>query len=72
MDRNDYYGGASTSLNLIQVHYNQIRGLSFQLIKVFIPFAKISVLIFNMFHFPLPYSFGSVSGGMISLQNSWA
>lgn len=49
MDRNDYYGGASTSLNLIQVYSNQINGLSFQLIKIPIPLANFSGLILNIF-----------------------
>ena len=49
MDRNDYYGGASTSLNLIQVYYNQIHGLSFHLIKVLFPWSNFLFLYYICF-----------------------
>jgi hypothetical protein len=72
MDRNDYYGGESTSLNLVQVVFLLCHLIFIEVCNFILPFY---LLEFNSLFTALViliYSSGRGSGEVISLQQIWA
>lgn len=82
MDRNDHYGGASSSLNLMQVildmHIHSPSSFFLQRNTSILMSSDLFIYYFILFFgfscqnfIFLLYSFGSVSREMTSLKNNW-
>ena len=78
MDRNDYYGGESTSLNLIQVSfllcYLKFVEVTFEVCNflLLLYFLVLFIDCFYHYYYFLIYSFGRGSEEMTSLRHIWA
>ena len=72
MDRNDYYGGESTSLNLVQVVYLLCHLIFIEVCNFKLPFYLLELNCLFTALVILIYSSGRSSGEVINLQQIWA